>query len=116
GDVRRFVAGERERGRDGVEDQLRDLARGCFPLGEVRPERAEQCARERLLRRGHPAIILPARKVIAAAMAPTSTVSRPLRSHGRPVMRVFAAPATNSATSVQPTESPNAVGTAMGTA
>ena len=51
-----------------------------------------------------------------AAMAPTSTVSRPLRSQERPVIRVFAAPAANSAASVQPTETANAVGTARGRA
>src|SRR6266478_2475061 len=81
----RSVARERKGSRDRIQDQLRDLARGRFALGEIGPERPEQRAREGLLRTAHPAISLPAMNVAAAAIAPTSTVSRPLRSQGRPI-------------------------------
>ena len=50
------------------------------------------------------------------ASAPTSTVSSPLRSHGRPVISVFKAPATKRAMSVHTTDKVNAVCTSTGSA
>ncbi len=116
--IRGLVPGERQCRRDGVQDQLGELLRARLALGELRPEGAEQRPRQSFFRRlrGHPAISLPATKVAAAAMAPISTVSRPLRSQGRPVIQVLAAPAQKRATNVHPTESAKAVETSIGRA
>ncbi len=118
GGLRGLVLGEGQRRGDDVQDQLGELLRARLPLGEVGPEGPEQRPRQAFLGglRAHPAISLPAKNVAAAATAPIITVSRPLRSQGRPVIRVLAAPAQKSATSVHPTENAKAVETSRGRA
>src|SRR5476649_31 len=106
---------ERKGRIDRVEEQLGKLQRGRLAFGKIGPQLRQELLRE-LFFRFHPAMNLPAAKVAAAAIAPMSTVSRPLRKAGRPVIRVLSAPATKSAASVNPIDNSNAAVTGSGSA